>query len=265
MSRGPKDKNRIYLQLAELRAEEAELIPIVEALPEVQKLKALKAAIAALAEYAVATRQRTSISHAHEGPFAKLSLPDAAMKQLELGGPQTAEEIWAALSAGGVVITAKNPVHAVHWSLRRRARKGANVHSVNKKWSLKPPKKGGMANRNRDAHIERTKAGIAHFKRRTGISWGRKRTVTAEHIAKFREAFDRGDAVSKAAKYAGISNAHSMATARKFFPGSLECRGRCRVASAATSYALWVSFRSTPKWSEKNNGAGATLQPEISR
>ena len=66
-----------------------------------------------------------------------------------------------------------------------------------------------MANRNRDAHIERTKAGIAHFKRRTGISWGRKkRTVTAEHIAKFREAFDKGDAVSKAAKYAGISNAY---------------------------------------------------------
>jgi len=211
MSKRPKDKNRIYLQLAELRAEEAELVPVVEALPEVQKLMALKAAIAALEEYAIKTRQRTGalrISPADEGPFAKLSLPDAAMKQLEIGGPQTSEEIWAALSAGGVVITAKNPVHAVHWSLRRRARKDANVQSVNKKWSLKPPKKGGMANRNRDDHIEKTKAGIAHFKTRTGISWGRKRTVTAEHIARFREAFDRGEPASKAAKYAGISNAY---------------------------------------------------------
>lgn len=211
MSKRPKDKNRVYLQLAEMRAEEAELALRVEGLPEVQKLKVLKAAIAALEEYAAATRQRTGalrISHADEGPFAKLSLPDAAMKQLELGGPQTAEEIWAALSAGGVVITAKSPVHAVHWSLRRRARKGANVQSVNKKWSLKPAKKGGMANRNRDDHIEKTKAGIAHFKARTGITWGRKRTVTAEHIAKFREAFDKGASASKAAKYAGISNAY---------------------------------------------------------
>jgi hypothetical protein len=212
VSKRPKHKNRIYLQLAELRAEEAELVPIVEALPEVQRLKALKAAIAALEEYAAATRQRTralKVSTADKGPFTKLSLPDAAMKQLELAGkPQSAEEIWAALSAGGVVITAKNPVHAVHWSLRRRARKGANVQSVNKKWSLKPPKKGGMANRDRDAHIERTKAGIANFKTRTGISWGRKRTVTAEHIAKFREAFDKGAPVSQAAKHAGISNAY---------------------------------------------------------
>jgi len=211
MSKRPKDKNRVYLQLAEMRAEETELARIVEALPEVQKLKTLKDAIAALEKYAVVTRQRIGavrISPADEGPFAKLSLPDAAMKQLELGGPQTAEEIWATISAGGVGITAKNPVHAVDWSLRRRARKGAKIHCVNKKWSLKPPKKGGMANRNRADHIEKTKAGIAHFKTRTGISWGRKRTVTAEHIAKFREAFDRGDSASKAAKYAGVSNAY---------------------------------------------------------
>jgi hypothetical protein len=208
----PKDKDRVYLQLAELRAEEAALIAQVEAIPEVQRLKALKAAIAALEQYAATTRRQNTnalkITTLEDGPFARLSLPEAATKQIELAGPQTNEEIWAALSAGGVVITAQKPIHAVHWSLRRRAKKGANLQYINKKWSFKPPKKGGMANRNRDDHIQRTKAGIAQFKARTGATWGRKRTVTAEHIEIFREAYDSGVPAVTAAKRAGFSNAY---------------------------------------------------------
>ncbi len=66
-----------------------------------------------------------------------------------------------------------------------------------------------MTNRNRDEHIERTKEGIAHFKARTGNTWGRKPIITAEQIEKFRAFYDTGNySVLAASKHAGISNAY---------------------------------------------------------
>jgi hypothetical protein len=212
MAKPTKKRDRVYLQLAELRAEEAALIAEVEAIPEVQRLKVLKAAIAALQDYAVASGQRTGaikISRPGDGPFARMSLPDAAMKQLEIAGPQTTEQIWGALSAGGITLTAEKPINAVHWALSRRRKKGAPLHLENKVWSLvATTKKGGMANRDRGTHIQKTKDGIAHFKARTGASWGRRRTVTAEQIEIFREAYDNGVPAVQAAKRAGFSNAY---------------------------------------------------------
>lgn len=215
MTLNPKDHNQVYASLAALRAEEAELVPAVEALPEVQRLKAVRAAIAALEGYAAATRQRTgalTVSSSADSVFANMSLPDAAFKQLEIAGkPQTAKQIWDALSAGGLTVTARDPVHAVHWSLRRRSKKNERLSFADSKWSLLPPAaaKGGMANRDRDAHIERTKEGIAHFKTRTGQPWGRRPSITAEQIGAFRQLFDSGRySVKAASREAGMSPAY---------------------------------------------------------
>jgi hypothetical protein len=217
MAQSPKDHNQVYASLAALRAEEAALVPQVEALPLVQRLNAVRGAIIALENYATASRQRTGasdrkISTQGDGPFAGLSLPQAATKQLELAGkPQTAKEIWDALSDGGVTLTSKDPVRAVDWSLRRRGSKGARLKYSAGKWSfvLPDPDKGGMINRDRDAHIESTKAGIAHFKARTGATWGRRPVITAEQIGKFRELYDSGNyKVIAATKEAGMSNAY---------------------------------------------------------
>jgi hypothetical protein len=213
--RKPTDHNQIYASLAALRAEEAELIPIVEAMPEIQKLKSVRAAITALESYAATSRQRTGsviVSTQSGSEFANMSLPDASIRQLEIAGkPQTAKEIWDALSAGGLTVTAKHPVHAVHWSLRRRSKKNQRLNFAESQWSLKPVdlKKGGMTNRDRDEHIERTKEGIAHFKARTGSTWGRKPKITADQIEKFRELYDTGKyTVFAVSKEAGVSNAY---------------------------------------------------------
>jgi hypothetical protein len=116
-----KDHNRVYEQIAELREERAALLPIVDALPEVKRLKALDAAISGLEQYAEATRQRTgakTVSAPVESEFARLSLPRAAVKHLEqIGTPQTPEQIWDVLSAAGLTVMAKKPVHAVHKAL----------------------------------------------------------------------------------------------------------------------------------------------------
>ena len=53
------------------------------------------------------------------------------------------------------------------------------------------------------------KEGIAHFKARTGATWGRKPFITAAQIEKFRELLDSGHySVKRASKDAGMSNAY---------------------------------------------------------
>ncbi len=143
--------NRVYEQIAELREERAALLPVVEALPEVKRLKALDAVISGLEQYAEATRQRTGsriVTAPENSDFARLSLPKAGVKYLELTGqPQTDEEIWDALSSGGVTIRAKRPVHAVHKALEHHQTRNRWLQYVEGKWSLKKPDpaKGGIA------------------------------------------------------------------------------------------------------------------------
>ena len=205
----------MYVDLAKLREEEAQLIPIVGALPEVKRLAAVRAAIAGLEQYAEATRQPTGarvISTPPESEFAKLSLPKAAVKHLEkIGIPQTPREIWDALSAGGVTLKARKPDHHVHSALKKHINKNNRLQFVDGKWSIRPIDlvKGGIADGDLEKHRQLTRNGIAHFKARTGATWGRKPSITADQIEKFRELLDTGRySVSRASKEAGMSNAY---------------------------------------------------------
>jgi hypothetical protein len=211
MSRA-KDRNQIYVQIAAFRDERAALIPIVEAIPEVRRLKALEDTIGALERLAEATRQRTGariVETPQDSEFARLSLPKAAIKYLErVGQPQSPEEIWDALSSGGVTVTSRRPIHAVDVALKKHTPKNPRLQRIDGKWSIRPLPKGGVAKSGLPRHKELTKEGIAHFKARTGATWGRKPSVTAAHIEKFREAFDRGETVIASARAAGVSNAY---------------------------------------------------------
>lgn len=215
MSPRAKNRNQVYGELAAKREEEALLIPIVDALPEVKRLKALQQIIAGLEAYAEATRQRTGsviVSAQPNSEYAGLSLPEAATKHVEnIGVPQSPDEIWDALRAGGVTLMAKKPAHAVHNALRKRVKKNSRLQFAGGKWSLKPLdfSKGGVADSNLEKHRQLTKDGIAHFKARTGASWGRKPYITAAQIEKFRELLDSGEySVSAASRLAGMSNAY---------------------------------------------------------
>ena len=209
-----KDHNRIYLQLAQLREERAQLAAIVDAIPQVKQLKHLDTAIANLESYADETRRITGariVAAPASSEYARLSLPKAAVKYLErTGQPQTSEEIWDALNAAGVTVTSRRPVHAVDVALKKHAPKNQRLQRVEGKWSIKPldPAKGGVAKSGLPIHKELTRAGIEHFKARTGSTWGRKPVVTPAHIEKFRESLDRGETVAASARAAGISNSY---------------------------------------------------------
>lgn len=210
-----KYRNQVYVDLAKLREEEAELIQIVEALPEVKRLAGVQAAIAGLEKYAEATRQKTGarvIAADPESDFANLSLPKAAVRYLEkIATPQTPREIWDALSAGGLTLKARKPDQHVHSALKRHMNKNGRLQFIEGKWSLKPIDlaKGGIADGSLEKHRELTRAGIAHFKARTGATWGRRPTITAAQIEKFRDLLDTGRySVSAASKEAGMSNAY---------------------------------------------------------
>lgn len=210
-----KNRNEVYAQLARYREEEAALIPIVEALPEVKRLASIRAVIAGLEQYAEATRQKTGarvISAEAESEYANLSLPRAAIKYLEkVVVPQTPREIWDELSAGGITLTARKPDHHVHSALKRHLNKNPRLQFADGKWSLKPIdlEKGGIADGDLEKHKELTRAGIAHFKARTGTRWGRRPSITAAQIEKFRNLLDTGRySVSACSKEAGMSNAY---------------------------------------------------------
>ena len=206
--------NRVYEQLAELREERAALLPVVEALPEVRRLRGLDAAISGLQQYAEATRQRngaTTVAAPQDSQFAHLSLPKAGVKYIELYGPQTDEELWDGLSSAGVTLRARRPVHAVHKALEKHQNKNQWLQYVDGKWSLRQPDpaKGGIAGGDLKKHKRLTSEGIAHFKARSGASWGRRPLITAAQIEKFRELYDSGKyTVAAASRESGMSNAY---------------------------------------------------------
>jgi hypothetical protein len=210
-----KDHNQIYLQIAALRDERNELAPIVDAIPEVRRLRALDDAIVALEKLAEATRQRTGskiVTAPKDSEYARLSLPKAAVKYLEhIREPQTPEQIWEVLSASGVTVRARRPIHAVHKALEKHMPRNRWLQFVDGKWSLKSPDpaKGGITDGDLKKHGRATSDGIAHFKTRTGSTWGRKPVITAAQIEKFRELYDTGNyTVAAASREAKVSNAY---------------------------------------------------------
>ena len=121
-----------------------------------------------------------------EGLFYGKALPEACALQLKIAGEaQTPPQIWSALSREGYVVTAKDPHHAVHWSLRRRETVVGDVLVIEKgKWDLceryteeqieqmqSAVTKITMAGRDHEAHVKKTKLGIANSKA-NGVRWG---------------------------------------------------------------------------------------------
>ena len=157
-----------------------------------------------------------------------MALPEAAAEQLSISGkPQTAREIWAAISAHGVVSGSKDPAHGIQWALRRRAEKVGDVVLVGYgKWGLREwftdeklkeieGSIGGMAGRDRDVHIQKTKQGIDNLKAR-GVKWGRPLGVTLEQMTNYYNARQQGDTVKRAAEIAGFSPATVVNYRKRF-------------------------------------------------
>lgn len=153
------------------------------------------------------------------GPLFGMALPEASAKQLEIAGkPLLTREIWPVLERAGFKPTSQSPVHALHWALRRREKKIGDVLSVGEgKWGLKKwytPAQlekiarsvGGMAGRDRQTHIEKTKIGIANLRARGG-RWGPPIKFTAKAMEKFYASRKAGKTVKESVDAAGFASA----------------------------------------------------------
>ncbi len=149
-----------------------------------------------------------------EGP----ELAAIAVKQLETANcPMTARDIWAALARNGIQLTMRDPAYSIIMALKqRRAAEGDLVLTGYGKWALRKwfaaneieeleRKWGGTGGRDSKAHAEKTRAAIEKIIAR-GQGWGKRRTVTAEHMTKAYEAIQRGESKLAAATAAGIKH-----------------------------------------------------------
>jgi hypothetical protein len=143
-------------------------------------------------------------------------LAAAAVKQLESGNcSMTAREISLALMRAGVRLTMRDPAYSVLIALKqRRQAEGDLVLTGYGKWALRKwfapneveeleRKWGGTGGRDRDAHAQTTRVAIKKIVSRGG-QWGKRRTVTAEHMTKAYEAIQQGKSKLAAATTAGI-------------------------------------------------------------
>ncbi len=204
---------------APLREQEARLVA------ELNGVRALRASIAAARAgsasrglYAVpespAQKVSTATSIVAAGKFRGMGLGEACATQLaeNRGVELTSKQIWAAISAAGFSILSERPEGAVNWALRKREKKEADVILVGDgKWGLvewySPAQlkkfrdsRNVASGRNHIEHVERTKAGIANAKRTQLDHWGRKRSITAEQMAKSYAAIRSGSSKLQAAK-----------------------------------------------------------------
>lgn len=145
-------------------------------------------------------------------------LAAAGVSQLETSNcPLTAREIWGALSRSGIESQTRDPSYSVFVALKRRAKDVGDVVMTGfGKWALRKwyspseiveleKKWGGMGGDNRDAHAKKTSEAVRKRVER-GETWGRRRTVTAEAMAKAYEAIRRGESKLAAATLAGIKH-----------------------------------------------------------
>lgn len=220
------------ISLKDLRSESRALADEIAALREalaavVSKKETVDAVISAYdgrTSAATAPRKTRSAPASQpmpaDSPYYGKAFPEAAMQRLSLAAkPESAREIWAALSAASFPSDSKDPVHAVHWALRRRAEKHGDVLLVGVgKWGLRDwysdeqieeitRNLGGMGGRDREAHVEKTRQGIANLKAR-GVRWGRPSTIDAEKMAIFKAHRKEGKSINASAKAAGFSGAN---------------------------------------------------------
>ncbi|MDX2201716.1 MAG: hypothetical protein NW223_03130 [Hyphomicrobiaceae bacterium] len=157
-------------------------------------------------------------------PFYGMGLKEACPKLLRLIEkkrgkiPQTAREIWDQLRAEGWTSNHGKPAHSVNDALRRRAKTHHDVMLVGSgKWGLVDwysdaeleeirKSMGGMGGRDKGAHIERTKAGMATARAR-GATLGAARKLTDEQGKQIVELVRTGVSKARVARQFGISPA----------------------------------------------------------
>jgi hypothetical protein len=154
-----------------------------------------------------------------ESPYFGLNLPQAVAKALEIAkGPASVREVWAMLEADGYPSISESPVNGVHWALRRRMEKAGDIILIGRgKWALRSRYTedelasiqsglGGMAGRDREHHILKTKEAIANSKA-IGVRWGRKAMMTPELITTVERMLLAQEKVADVAAQLKISKA----------------------------------------------------------
>jgi len=200
-----------------------------------EEQRAADAVIAALTRYKRFARQATGqspqdtpptantksgsvipIGAMKSGPFLGQGLRAACVEAIrQAGRPQTAREVWSALSAGGFTSAHNDPVHAVQSALKRRAHVHKDVILVGGgKWdltvNLTEEQIAGLANlganagRDAEAHRQKTLEGMRVAAER-GATVGAKRKFTPEVAAEFKRLFDKGVSLKRACKMLGVT------------------------------------------------------------
>jgi hypothetical protein len=222
MSDRPGSRDRYSAAEAALKAERARLLAEVDgiddALAAIDRDRAGAIGGDAPAPATLVVDPISKREAGSESPFYGLGLGAAAKKQLSLCNrqTQTAKQIWRVLEAAGFKITAKDPVGAVSWALRKRERKIDDVILTNNgQWGLtvwftpgqiKAFKEARNVATGRDHadHVERTMAGIENAKDR-GLKWGRPKTIDPERMLKFIEARAKGHSIKQASAESGLA------------------------------------------------------------
>jgi hypothetical protein len=152
-------------------------------------------------------------------PYYGLGLAEASIKCLSLTDRQvmTVKKIWKTLSDAGVKILADRPEAAVSWALRKRERKVGDVVLIgNGEWGLENwyepdyvaqvrAKRNNASSRNREEHIERTKAGMELAWKQRGVRIGAKRKMTPEIRARAEELLSQGKTIREVADEIGMA------------------------------------------------------------
>jgi hypothetical protein len=188
--------------LAQLKAKRA------NALDEVAKLDALIAAVETALGTEFAAPPKTPMNRgrprkakpnksAVHSPYYGMGLGEAGKKMLSLvpdKTPRLLKDIWEAIHSSGYTITAKVPLSTLSWQLRKREERDRDVILIGDgKWALaewyNPEKldqiratRGKQPWRNREDHIERTKAGLRQAAEARGVVLGAPRKVTDEML-----------------------------------------------------------------------------------
>ena len=194
------------------------------------------------------------------GPFAGMSLQEAARKHLALAGkPLSGREIWPALKDAGFKTASSRPAGAIHWALRKRQKKQKDVMLVEGgKWALTdwytPEQRkeinralNGMAGRDRENHSAKTKRGMKLAGKR-GVRIGAPVRITSAIIKQLQAHIAAGDSIVAACKKEKISpgSFYLLRKGPKQIPGLEPLRGEARRRAVKKAKAKAQEIPSDP-------------------